>query len=47
MSTIKGCCEKWWLAWSSDGKEDPGQASTDRVGERYTFIISLASFLPW
>lgn len=47
MSTIKCCCEKWWLVWSSDGKEDPGQVSADGVGERHTFIIPLASFLPW
>lgn len=27
-------------------KEDPGQASADGVGEKHTFIIPLASFLP-
>ena len=47
MSTIKCCYEKWKLAWSSDGKEDSGQTSADGVDERQTFIISLASFLPW
>lgn len=47
MSTIKCYCEKWWFAWSSDGEEGLGQAPADEVGERHTFIISLASFLPW
>lgn len=45
MSTIKGHCKKWWLAWSSDGKEGPGQAPADGVGEQLAFVISPASFL--
>lgn len=47
MSTIKCYCEKWWFPWSSDGEEGPGQAPADGVVGGHTFIISLASFLPW
>lgn len=49
MSTMKRCCEKWELAWSSDGKEGPlwprvclGKSPTLTTPAGAGFAVSLS-----